>query len=73
MVDSLPAGSLVLLNETFQSTAYTEGAEGLSHLLHWFSDHGIRWILVTHLLQLDEYLKDLPVVRLHTSEGYRIS
>ena len=73
MVDSLPAGSLVLLNETFQSTAYTEGAEGLSHLLHWFSDHGIRWILLTHLLQLDEYLKDLPVVRLHTSEGYRIS
>ena len=23
--------------------------------------------------KLDEYLKDLPVVRLHTSEGYRIS
>lgn len=36
MVDTLQEGALVFLNETFQSTAYAEGAESLSYILSFF-------------------------------------
>lgn len=72
MVDTLKMGSLVFLNETFQSTAYAEGAEGLYHLLKYFSAHNIRWILVSHLRQLEEMFKDDEAVILYTDAGYKI-
>ena len=72
MVDTLQENSLVLLNETFQSTAYAEGAEGLYHLLKHFSALGIRWILVTHLRQLEDRFEESDVTLLHTAETYRI-
>ena len=72
MVDSLREGALVLLNETFQSTAYAEGAEGLYHLLQYFSDCGIRWILVSHLHQLGDLLGAEDAVVMRTEAGYRI-
>jgi len=55
MVDTLKEGSLVFLNETFQSTAYVEGAEGLFHLLKHFSALNIRWILASHLRELERF------------------
>jgi len=73
MVDTLEEGSLVFLNETFQSTAYIEGAEGLYHLLKHFSAFDIRWILVSHLRQLEEMFEPNEVIVLHTGEGYKIS
>lgn len=73
MVDTLKEGSLVFLNETFQSTAYAEGAEGLYHLLKHFSALNIRWILVSHLRQLEEMLDGDEVTVLHTSDGYKIN
>ena len=72
MVDTLQDGALVLLNETFQSTAYAEGAEGLYHLLRYFSDRGIRWVLVSHLHPLEQMLCAHDVVILHTSKGFRM-
>lgn len=72
MVDTLKEGSLVFLNETFQSTAYAEGAEGLYHLLNHFSALNIRWILVTHLRQLEEMFDYNEATILHTQEGYKI-
>lgn len=72
MVDTLQDGALVLLNETFQSTAYAEGAEGLYHLLRYFSDWGIRWVLVSHLHPLEPMLDAQEAVILHTAEGFRI-
>ena len=72
MVDTLKEGSLVVLNETFQSTAYAEGAEGLYHLLQYFSAHNIRWILVSHLRQLEEMFATDAAVILHTEAGYKI-
>ena len=72
MVDALKEGSLVFLNETFQSTAYAEGAEGLYHLLKHFSALNIRWILVSHLRQLEEMFENNEVTILHTAEGYKI-
>ena len=72
MVDTLKEGSLVFLNETFQSTAYAEGAEGLYHLLKHFSALNIRWILVSHLRQLEEMFDSNEATVLHTAEGYKI-
>ncbi len=72
MVDTLKEGSLVFLNETFQSTAYAEGAEGLYYLLKHFSAINIRWILVSHLRQLEEMFNCNEATVLHTSEGYKI-
>ena len=72
MVDTLKEGSLVFLNETFQSTAYAEGAEGMYHLLKHFSALNIRWILVSHLRQLEEMFENNEVTILHTAEGYKI-
>ena len=72
MVDTLKKGSLVFLNETFQSTAYAEGAEGLYHLLKHFSALNIRWILVSHLRQIEEMFENNEATVLHTTEGYKI-
>jgi len=72
MADGLKSGALVFLNETFQSTAYAEGAEGLYHLLQYFTDSGIRWILVSHLRQLEEMFAEEDVEIRHTAEGYQI-
>lgn len=73
MVDTLKEGSIVFLNETFQSTAYAEGAEGLYYLLKYFSALNIRWMLVSHLRQLEEMLGGDEATVLHTAEGYKIS
>ena len=72
MVDTLKEGSLVFLNETFQSTAYAEGAEGLYHLLKHFSALNVRWILVSHLRQIEEKFEPNEASILHTAEGYKI-
>ncbi|MDD6878755.1 MAG: hypothetical protein PUD59_00790 [bacterium] len=72
MVDTLKENSLVFLNETFQSTAYAEGAEGLYHLLKHFSALNIRWILVSHLRQIEEMFEPNEATFLHMGEGYKI-
>jgi len=72
MVDTLKEGSIVFLNETFQSTAYAEGAEGLYHLLKHFSALNIRWILVSHLRQIEEMFENEEAIILHTAEEYKI-
>ena len=72
MVDTLEAGALVFLNETFQSTSYAEGAEGLYHLLMHFSALNIRWILVSHLRRLEEMFDNNEATILHTAEGYKM-
>lgn len=72
MVDTLKENSLVFLNETFQSTAYAEGAEGLYHLLKYFSALNIRWILVSHLRQIEKMFEPIEATVLYTGEGYKI-
>ena len=72
MVDSLKDGALVFLNETFQSTAYAEGADGLYDLLEYFTDRNIRWILVTHLTALEERFDKDRVTLLRTTTGYKV-
>lgn len=72
MVEGLPTGATVFLNETFQSTAYAEGAEGLCPILRHFSACGIRWVLVSHLKALPDLLSPEDAEMRRTAEGYRI-
>ncbi len=71
MVETLKKGALVLLNETFQSTSYTEGGEALCDLLNYFGNCGIRFVLVSHLHTLEEQCKT-DVKILHTAQKYKI-
>lgn len=57
MMDELKPYSLVLLNETFQTTSYSEGAQGMYNILAVFPKMGTKYIFVTHLLKLYELLE----------------
>ncbi len=72
MVDSARAGALVILNETFQTTAYAEGAAGLADILKYFARNGISFIAVTHLQELSEHFAPGEVVRMRTAEGFKV-
>lgn len=49
IIDSLTPYSLVLLNESFQTTAYREGAEGMKAILDILPKIKVRYIFVTHM------------------------
>jgi len=72
VVDELQPGAIVFLNETFQTTAYDEGAEGLLHILNYFSERGIRFLLVSHLRQLEGRMDPASVGVLRTHPGYHV-
>jgi len=59
----------VILNETFQTTAYSEGAEGLYPILNYINEMGGGWILVTHLHDLFDRLSGESIVKMQTMHG----
>ena len=69
IVDALKPGSMVILNETFQTTAYSEGAEGLYPILNYINALGGGWILVTHLHDLFSRFSDETIVKMQTMHG----
>ena len=72
VIDDLDPGALILLNETFQTTAYDEGAEGLYHILNYFSAQKIRFLLVSHLHQLEGRFSGGEVGVYRTQPGYQV-
>ncbi len=72
VIDTLGKGAMVLLNETFQTTAYEEGAEGLYHILEYFSSRDIRFLLVSHLHQLEGRFDRSKVGVYRTHPGYKV-
>ena len=72
VIDDLDPGALILLNETFQTTAYDEGAEGLYHILNYFSAQKIRFLLVSHLHQLEGRFSGGEVGVYRTQPGYKV-
>ena len=72
MVDGLTDDSLIILNETFQTTAYDEGARGLFDILKYFTGKGVSWILVTHLTQLKELYTKNDAFFMHTDGSYKV-
>lgn len=70
IVNSIENSTLVLLNETFQSTVYKEGAEGLSNVLNYFIDVDCTFILVSHLHDLKQMIDLEKVNVLNSNEFY---
>ncbi len=72
IMENIQPYSLVLLNETFQTTAYREGAEGMYHILQAFSRIRVKCIFVTHLLSLFPLLaKDHAVYQFAETDRQR--
>ncbi len=75
MVDNLKPYSLILLNETFQTTSYDEGACGIYNILSLFTKMKAKFVFVTHLLGLFDMCGDIPVRLMETvlndSDGKR--
>ena len=70
IIDAVEPSSLLLMNETFQTTAYDEGAEGMYHILNYIAAIGCGFIFVTHLLKLKElYADNHSVEVLKTSDS----
>lgn len=57
IVDQLEPYSLILFNETFQTTAYSEGADGMYEILSVLPCLHTKYIFVTHLTKLFEHCK----------------
>ena len=72
VIDTLDDGALVLLNETFQTTSYEEGAEGLYYILQYFTERGMQWLLVSHLHQLEGFLDRKTVHLFETKPGFKV-
>lgn len=69
MVDSLAPNALVLLNETFQTTAYAEGAAGMEPILRYIASRGGTYLFVTHLTALvDALTGDHAAMRAYTTK-----
>lgn len=72
IVDGMEPHSLLLLNETFQTTAYDEGADGMAPILEYLSALGCGFIFVTHLTRLTELYRTAPgVTVMRTSDDPR--
>ena len=64
--------SLVLFNETFQTTAYAEGAAGMKDILDALPLAGCRYIFVTHMPVFDKMQGD-RILKLQFGKDYRIT
>ena len=58
MVDEISDNSLVLLNETFQTTSYDEGTDGMIPILDYLTAKNSIWIFVSHLKKLIGTMRD---------------
>ncbi|MBR5516059.1 MAG: hypothetical protein IKU52_07645 [Clostridia bacterium] len=68
IMDSLMPRSLILLNETFQTTAYDEGSRGMVYILKALMKTTSRFVFVTHLPDLFDML-DEKVIKLESAAG----
>lgn len=70
ILDNIVPYSLVLLNETFQTTAYTEGAAGIKDILEILPAVKSKYIFVTHLVQLFDEMNgaDVKLIELSSNE-----
>jgi DNA mismatch repair ATPase MutS len=71
IINDLVPHSLVLLNETFQTTAYSEGAEGMRDILEALPLAGAGYIFVTHMPIFDK-MDSGRVKKLQFGEDYKI-
>ncbi len=68
IIDALTPYSLVMLNESFQTTAYAEGAEGMCDILSVFPDIHVKYIFVTHMKAMAIRFSDQNVTHLRADK-----
>ena len=71
IIGDISENSLILFNEFFQSTDYNEGAEALAVILNHISGLRGKWICVTHMREIKNYLND-GTDYLMASENFRM-
>ncbi len=72
IMEKITPWSLVLFNETFQTTSYAEGAKGMQHILEALTNAGCRYIFVTHMPVFDR-MTSPRVLKLDFGKDYRIT
>jgi len=72
IVQRLTPWSLILFNETFQTTSYIEGAAAMKDILEVLPAAGCRYIFVTHMPVFDLMQSD-RVLKLQFGKDYRIT
>ncbi len=72
IIDKITPWSLVLFNETFQTTSYAEGARGMQHILEALTRAGSRYVFVTHM-PIFERITSPRVMKLNFGKDYRIT
>lgn len=68
IIEKLRPYSLLLLNETFQTTSYSEGTESIYNILRFMPKLKTKYVFVTHLTRLFAYMEGERVILAHTSE-----
>ena len=69
IIDRIRPYSLLLLNETFQTTSYAEGTESIYNILSFMPKLKTKYVFVTHLTHLFEYMDGRNVILAHTSDN----
>ena len=68
ILDKLTPYSLLLLNETFQTTSYKEGTKSIYDILRFMPKLKTKYVFVTHLTALFGYMESEKVILAHTSD-----
>ncbi len=68
ILDRLVPYSLLLLNETFQTTSYREGTKSIYDILRFMPKLKTKYVFVTHLTALFGYMEKEKVILAHTSD-----
>ncbi len=68
ILDRLTPYSLLLLNETFQTTSYKEGTKSIYDILRFMPKLKTKYVFVTHLTALFGYMESEKVILAHTSD-----
>lgn len=69
IIGQLQPYSLLLLNETFQTTSYREGTESMYNILRFMPKLRTKYIFVTHLTRLFGYMEKENVILAQTSDA----
>lgn len=69
IIDRFEPYSLLLLNETFQTTSYEEGTKSIYDILRFMPKMKTKYIFVTHLTHLFDYMGSEKVILARTSDN----
>ena len=69
ILDRIVPHSLVFFNETFQTTSYGEGTDGMANILRILPKLKTKYIFVTHLTRLFDVMENDGAILASTAEG----